>query len=307
MLSFSTFLKRSVRTLTTSNVPVKDTAASWQPKKRVSRETMEKIRTLASTQPDYNTVTIAQEYKLSVEAVRRILKSKYQPNAKNAERQEKNRYKAMGERQAAFKKTEKSQYSEEFKERKPRYQDTEDFRSQEKPRYRAREEFEFQEKPRYRAREEFESQEKPRYRDMGERHERIRSQDNQYKTMSKKYETSRFKEKPRYGERQDGFRTKEYRTLEEKPDGFRSQERPRYGNMEKRYAENQSRYPRQDGFRSKGEHYESSGYQEKPRYRDMGERHERFKKQERNTIKGEGQERNQYKSKGDYKTSGKRS
>lgn len=104
MTIFSTFLTQSIRTLTTGNAPIKTTATQWSPKKRVSRETMEKIRALAFRQPDvYDSIKLSQEFKLSVEAIRRILKSKYQPTFKDAERQEKNRYKAMGERKEAFK------------------------------------------------------------------------------------------------------------------------------------------------------------------------------------------------------------
>ncbi|KAF1803410.1 hypothetical protein V8B55DRAFT_1505356 [Mucor lusitanicus] len=81
-------------------------ASNWAPKKRVSRPTMEKIRALAATQPEvYNVVTLSREFKLSVEGIRRILKSKYVPEAKDGERQEKNRYEAMGERRKEFKKT----------------------------------------------------------------------------------------------------------------------------------------------------------------------------------------------------------
>ncbi|KAI9261749.1 hypothetical protein BY458DRAFT_515826 [Sporodiniella umbellata] len=109
-------IARSVRTLTTNNVPTKNTITQWQPIKRVSRETMEKIRTLASSQPDvYNALTISKEYKLSVEAVRRILKSNYKPTPEAAERQERNRYKAMGERQEAFRAQEKSHGHEGLK------------------------------------------------------------------------------------------------------------------------------------------------------------------------------------------------
>ncbi|KAI8086468.1 uncharacterized protein BX664DRAFT_335874 [Halteromyces radiatus] len=69
----------------------------WKPTKRVSRVTMEKIRSLAAMYPDhYNTVSLATEFKISPEAVKRILKSKFQPDILTAERQEKNRYAAMG-------------------------------------------------------------------------------------------------------------------------------------------------------------------------------------------------------------------
>ncbi|KAL9557862.1 hypothetical protein MBANPS3_001171 [Mucor bainieri] len=81
-------------------------ASNWAPKKRVSRPTMEKIRALAATQPEvYNVVTLSKEFKLSVEGVRRILKSKYVPEGQDGERQERNRYEAMGERRKEFKKT----------------------------------------------------------------------------------------------------------------------------------------------------------------------------------------------------------
>ncbi|KAI8088029.1 uncharacterized protein B0P05DRAFT_531179 [Gilbertella persicaria] len=76
----------------------------WIPKKRVSRPTMEKMRTLAALQPEvYNSVKLSQEFKVSVEAVKRILKSKYVPKPRDAERQERNRYEAMGERRKQFK------------------------------------------------------------------------------------------------------------------------------------------------------------------------------------------------------------
>ncbi|KAI8640684.1 hypothetical protein BD408DRAFT_403915 [Parasitella parasitica] len=66
---------------------------------------MEKIRTLAASQPEvYNTVSLSKEFKLSVEAVRRILKSNYVPQEQDAERQESNRYRAMGDRRKEFKK-----------------------------------------------------------------------------------------------------------------------------------------------------------------------------------------------------------
>ncbi|CEP13359.1 hypothetical protein [Parasitella parasitica] len=93
--------------LFSSEIGTPATATSnWAPKKRVSRPTMEKIRALAASQPGvYNTVTLSTEFKLSVEAVRRILKSNYVPKEQDAERQETNRYKAMGERRTELKKT----------------------------------------------------------------------------------------------------------------------------------------------------------------------------------------------------------
>ncbi|KAI8375403.1 hypothetical protein EDC96DRAFT_497097 [Choanephora cucurbitarum] len=98
-LSRSNFVRIPVRLFTT-----KPTSERWLPKKRVSRPTMDKIRLLAALQPSiYNPVRISQEFKLSVEAVKRILKSKYLPTQKDAERQEKNRFEAMRHRREQFK------------------------------------------------------------------------------------------------------------------------------------------------------------------------------------------------------------
>ncbi|KAL0090456.1 hypothetical protein J3Q64DRAFT_1409891 [Phycomyces blakesleeanus] len=76
----------------------------WRPKKRISRETMEKIRSLASSNPgQYTTMSISTEFKISPEAVKRILKSRFTPSDEEAKRQENNRYKAMGERRKQLK------------------------------------------------------------------------------------------------------------------------------------------------------------------------------------------------------------
>ncbi|CAO0794396.1 unnamed protein product [Mucor circinelloides] len=96
----------SVRLFSTETGASTGATANWAPKKRVSRPTMEKIRALAAAQPEvYNVVTLSREFKLSVEGIRRILKSKYVPEAQDGERQERNRYEAMGERRKEFKKT----------------------------------------------------------------------------------------------------------------------------------------------------------------------------------------------------------
>ncbi|KAI7907099.1 uncharacterized protein BX663DRAFT_548181 [Cokeromyces recurvatus] len=99
-ISKSCYNLNSIRLFTTAS------KEPWLPKKRVSRETMEKIRSLARFQPEIYTVKqISTEFKLSFEAVKRILKSRYNPTQVVAERQERNRYKAMGERMENFKKT----------------------------------------------------------------------------------------------------------------------------------------------------------------------------------------------------------
>ncbi|KAI4657889.1 Required for respiratory growth protein 9 mitochondrial [Alternaria triticimaculans] len=54
---------------------------AWSPRKKLSPDTMEGIRHLHSTQPDkFTTPVLAQHFKVSPEAIRRILKSKWQPS-----------------------------------------------------------------------------------------------------------------------------------------------------------------------------------------------------------------------------------
>ncbi|KAF7727451.1 Required for respiratory growth protein 9 mitochondrial [Apophysomyces ossiformis] len=82
-----------------------DNATTWKPIKRVSRTTMEKIRTLRHMYPDvYNTVRLSAEFKISTEAVARILKSKFRPTPDIQQRQERNRYAAMGQRRLELQK-----------------------------------------------------------------------------------------------------------------------------------------------------------------------------------------------------------
>ncbi|CAG8468643.1 6242_t:CDS:2 [Acaulospora colombiana] len=60
----------------------------WEPKKKVSREIMDEIRTLHEQAPEENTPKIlSQQFKISPEAVRRILRSKWTPDPKRLERQ----------------------------------------------------------------------------------------------------------------------------------------------------------------------------------------------------------------------------
>lgn len=54
---------------------------AWNPRKKLSPDTMEGIRHLNSSQPDrFTTPVLAQHFKVSPEAIRRILKSKWKPN-----------------------------------------------------------------------------------------------------------------------------------------------------------------------------------------------------------------------------------
>jgi hypothetical protein len=54
---------------------------AWNPRKKLSPDTMEGIRHLNSTQPDkFTTPVLSEHFKVSPEAIRRILKSKWQPS-----------------------------------------------------------------------------------------------------------------------------------------------------------------------------------------------------------------------------------
>ncbi|OJD17232.1 hypothetical protein AJ78_02669 [Emergomyces pasteurianus Ep9510] len=54
----------------------------WNPRKRLHPDTLDTIRHLHQQDPTkYSTPVLAQEYKVSPEAIRRILKSKWQPSA----------------------------------------------------------------------------------------------------------------------------------------------------------------------------------------------------------------------------------
>jgi hypothetical protein len=54
---------------------------AWNPRKKLSPDTMEGIRHLHQTQPDkFTTPVLAEHFKVSPEAIRRILKSKWQPS-----------------------------------------------------------------------------------------------------------------------------------------------------------------------------------------------------------------------------------
>jgi hypothetical protein len=54
---------------------------AWNPRKKLSPDTMEGIRHLHSTQPErFTTPVLSEHFKVSPEAIRRILKSKWQPS-----------------------------------------------------------------------------------------------------------------------------------------------------------------------------------------------------------------------------------
>ncbi|KAJ0422803.1 required for respiratory growth protein 9, mitochondrial [Aspergillus carlsbadensis] len=58
----------------------------WSPQKKLSPDAMEGIRHLHAMSPDrFTTAVLAEEFKVSPESVRRILKSKWRPNATEME------------------------------------------------------------------------------------------------------------------------------------------------------------------------------------------------------------------------------
>ncbi|KAI5292839.1 Required for respiratory growth protein 9 mitochondrial, partial [Ascosphaera acerosa] len=58
----------------------------WHPHRKVSPDTMELMRAMHRANPAvYSTPQLAQEFRLSPEAVRRILKSKWRPTGEEAE------------------------------------------------------------------------------------------------------------------------------------------------------------------------------------------------------------------------------
>jgi hypothetical protein len=59
---------------------------AWNPRKKLSPDTMEGIRHLHKTQPHkFTTPVLAQHFQVSPEAIRRILKSKWRPTDEEAE------------------------------------------------------------------------------------------------------------------------------------------------------------------------------------------------------------------------------
>ena len=64
--------------------------ATWQPRKRLSPDTLEGIRALHSSDPmTYSTETLSNQFQVSPENIRRILKSKWRPNTEEKEAREK--------------------------------------------------------------------------------------------------------------------------------------------------------------------------------------------------------------------------
>lgn len=71
---------------------------NWNPRKRISPDALAGIRALHSNQPDmYTTPVLAAHFKVSAEAIRRILKSKWQPKEEEVESR-KARWEKRGEK-----------------------------------------------------------------------------------------------------------------------------------------------------------------------------------------------------------------
>ncbi|KAK2758339.1 Required for respiratory growth protein 9 mitochondrial [Arachnomyces sp. PD_36] len=63
----------------------------WAPRKKLSPDDLERVRHLHSQDPEkYSTPNLADEFKVSPEAVRRILKSKWRPNEEQAAKRREN-------------------------------------------------------------------------------------------------------------------------------------------------------------------------------------------------------------------------
>lgn len=57
----------------------------WNPTRKLNRQQMQDLRTIKDLLPQYKTIDLANMFKISPEAVRRILKSSWVPNEKDAE------------------------------------------------------------------------------------------------------------------------------------------------------------------------------------------------------------------------------
>ncbi|KAH8705687.1 hypothetical protein BGW36DRAFT_368014 [Talaromyces proteolyticus] len=63
----------------------------WRPLKKLSPDTLDTIRHLHSTKPDeWTTPALAEHYKVSPEAIRRILKSRWQPSEETRNKRQEN-------------------------------------------------------------------------------------------------------------------------------------------------------------------------------------------------------------------------
>ncbi|KAI0078352.1 hypothetical protein K474DRAFT_1660581 [Panus rudis PR-1116 ss-1] len=94
----------------------------WDPPKKLSRDAMEGLRTMHAMNPDiFTTPVLADKFKISPEAVRRILKSKWEPTreqrARLLQRERKQREEWIAERRREEKQKQKEMEEEWVKRR----------------------------------------------------------------------------------------------------------------------------------------------------------------------------------------------
>ncbi|RLV89202.1 Required for respiratory growth protein 9 mitochondrial [Spathaspora sp. JA1] len=89
-------------------IAIKKRYGEWKPTKRLSREDMLKVKELSEQFPNYKTVDLANIFRVSPEAIRRILKSKWVPSDADIDkitaRRERQRQEKIDTRQQHYKK-----------------------------------------------------------------------------------------------------------------------------------------------------------------------------------------------------------
>ncbi|KAG8855310.1 Required for respiratory growth protein 9 mitochondrial [Tulasnella sp. 330] len=76
----------------------------WDPPKRLSRDNMDRLRAMHKSDPGtFTTPVLAQEFKISVEAVRRILKSRWEPSEEKLARKKDEETRKKDERLMLYK------------------------------------------------------------------------------------------------------------------------------------------------------------------------------------------------------------
>lgn len=96
--------------------------AGWNPTRKLSREAMDGLRLLNKHDPEtFNTPTLAERFKISPEAVRRILRSKWTPSkeeqAKLLEKERKRRVEAIARKREREEAEEREKYQKRVQEK----------------------------------------------------------------------------------------------------------------------------------------------------------------------------------------------
>ncbi|CCL99605.1 uncharacterized protein FIBRA_01623 [Fibroporia radiculosa] len=102
----------------------KDFPEGWAPTRKLSRQAMDGLRSMHAMHPEiFTTPVLAEKFKISAEAVRRILKSKWEPTreerARFAERERRNRQKWIEEKRMEERQKYMAQVQESGPLRKP--------------------------------------------------------------------------------------------------------------------------------------------------------------------------------------------